>query len=82
MVDQGIRLLMKPMGKSQPLYLDLLPRYLTLLVLHCYSLLPVIYTRGSQRSLKFSSEVAGSPGRKRRSFGPITLVCGDYQGNN
>ena len=30
--------------------------------------LPVIYTRGSQRN--------------RRSFGPITLVCGDYQANN
>ena len=24
----------------------------------------------------------GSPGRKRRSFGPITLVCRDYQANN
>ena len=30
----------------------------------------------------FNFLLAGSPGRNRRSFGPITLVCGDYQANN
>ena len=40
-----------------------------------------LHERKSKVSLIFP-EVAGSPGRKRDTFGPKTLVCGDYQGND